>query len=106
MLPLGIYAPLRSHRLNGGLTHYTSNSGINELRELVVSYLSERFDVHYPAPSVLMTVGASEGLDLAFRALLDPGDEVLIPAPSYVSYEPGCASGLWDPCAYPDDRGS
>ena len=72
-----------------GLTHYTSNSGLPELRRLIREYLNDRYDVHYDMNDILVTVGASEALDLAFRALIDPGDEVLIPAPSYVSYEPG-----------------
>ncbi len=72
-----------------GETHYTSNSGTPQLRKLIEKYLSERFNVHYKPEQMLVTVGASEALDLAFRALLNPGDEVLIPAPSYVSYEPG-----------------
>lgn len=72
-----------------GLTHYTSNSGLPELRRLIREYLNDRYDVHYGMNDILVTVGASEALDLAFRALIDPGDEVLIPAPSYVSYEPG-----------------
>lgn len=72
-----------------GETHYTSNSGMPELRALIEQYLAERFRVHYKQEQMLVTVGASEALDLAFRALLNPGDEVLIPAPSYVSYEPG-----------------
>ena len=72
-----------------GETHYTSNSGMPELRALIEQYLSDRFRVHYKPEQMLVTVGASEALDLAFRALLNPGDEVLIPAPSYVSYEPG-----------------
>lgn len=72
-----------------GETHYTSNSGMPELRALIEQYLAERFRVHYKPEQMLVTVGASEALDLAFRALLNPGDEVLIPAPSYVSYEPG-----------------
>ena len=72
-----------------GLTHYTSNSGLPELRRLIREYLNDRYDVHYDMNDILVTVGASEALDLAFRALIDTGDEVLIPAPSYVSYEPG-----------------
>ena len=72
-----------------GETHYTSNSGMPELRALIEQSLAERFRVHYKPEQMLVTVGASEALDLAFRALLNPGDEVLIPAPSYVSYEPG-----------------
>lgn len=74
-----------------GRTHYTSNYGMMELRELISEYLSSRYHVQYPAEQVLVTIGASEALDLAFRAILEPGDEVLVPAPSYVSYEPGVA---------------
>ena len=74
-----------------GRTHYTSNYGMMELRELISEYLSSRYYVQYPAEQVLVTIGASEALDLAFRAILEPGDEVLVPAPSYVSYEPGVA---------------
>lgn len=77
------------HSIEEGETHYTSNHGLLELRELIVQYMAERFGVHYPAADTLITVGASEALDLAFRAIIDPGDEILIPAPSYVSYEPG-----------------
>lgn len=72
-----------------GMTHYTSNSGLLELRKLISCYLKSRFRLDYPAEDMLLTVGASEALDLAFRAILNPGDEVLVPAPSYVSYEPG-----------------
>ena len=72
-----------------GRTHYTSNKGLPELRELISVYLKERFGVNYSADDTLITVGASEGLDLVFRAVLEPGDEVLVPAPSYVSYMPG-----------------
>ena len=74
-----------------GRTHYTSNYGMMELRELISEYLSSRYHVQYPAEQVVVTIGASEALDLAFRAILEPGDEVLVPAPSYVSYEPGVA---------------
>lgn len=74
-----------------GRTHYTSNYGMMELRELIEQYLCSRYNVHYPAAQILVTVGASEALDLAFRAIIEPGDEVLVPAPSYVSYEPGVA---------------
>ena len=74
-----------------GRTHYTSNYGMMELRELISEYLSSRYHVQYPAEQVLVTIGASEALDLACRAILEPGDEVLVPAPSYVSYEPGVA---------------
>ena len=81
----GIYS------LERGRTFYTSNSGLKELREEIVRYLERRVHVSYdPLHEVLITVGGSEGIDMAFRAMLNPGDEVLIPQPSYVSYEP-CA---------------
>ena len=81
----GIYA------LEKGRTFYTSNAGLQELREEIVRYLERRIHVSYnPADEVLIAVGGSEGIDMAFRAMLNPGDEVLIPQPSYVSYEP-CA---------------
>ncbi len=73
-----------------GHTHYTSNHGTASLRHMIIKYLRERYGVAYKdVNDVLVTVGASEALDLAFRALIDPGDEILIPAPSYVSYMPG-----------------
>ena len=72
-----------------GRTQYTSNWGLPELRERIARYLQTRYDVAYdPANEILVTVGASEGIDLAMRALVMPGDEVLIPDPSYVSYSP------------------
>ena len=81
----GIYA------LEKGRTFYTSNAGLKELREEIVRYLERRIHVSYnPADEVLITVGGSGGIGMAFRAMLNPGDEVLIPQPSYVSYEP-CA---------------
>ncbi len=81
----GIYS------LEKGRTFYTSNSGLKELREEIVRYLERRIHVSYDSlREVLITVGGSEGIDAAFRAMLNPGDEVLIPQPSYVSYEP-CA---------------
>ena len=73
-----------------GRTQYTSNWGLESLREKVAAYLRLRYHVTYsPVNEVLITVGASEGIDLALRALVCPGDEVLIPEPSYVSYAPG-----------------
>ncbi len=73
-----------------GMTQYTSNWGRIQLRRLIAQYLRERFGTAYePADEVLVTVGASEGIDLALRALVVPGDEVLIPEPSYVAYAPG-----------------
>ncbi|HHW68090.1 MAG: aminotransferase [Epulopiscium sp.] len=77
------------YNLEKGKTVYTSNSGLMELREEISKYLSRRFSIEYnPKTQILVTVGASEGIDLALRALLNPGDEVLIPEPSYVSYKP------------------
>lgn len=72
-----------------GRTQYTSNWGLESLREKISAYLRMRCHVTYsPKDEVLVTVGASEGIDLALRALVCPGDEVLIPEPSYVSYAP------------------
>ena len=79
------------HSLEKGRTYYTSNSGLKELREEICRYLSRKYNLHYDAEEeTIVTVGGSEGIDLAFRAMLDPGDEVIIPQPSYVSYLP-CA---------------
>lgn len=81
----GIYS------LEKGRTFYTSNTGLKELRQEISNYLDRRFHVSYdPEKEMLVTVGGSEAIDIAMRAMLDPGDEVLIPQPSYVSYEP-CA---------------
>ena len=75
--------------LEKGRTTYTSNYGLLELREEIVSKLSERYNVAWnPKREVIVTVGVSEALDTAFRAILNPGDEVLIPEPCYVSYAP------------------
>lgn len=72
-----------------GRTQYTSNWGLESLREKIAAYLRMRYHAAYdPKDEVLVTVGASEGIDLALRALVCPGDEVLIPEPSYVSYAP------------------
>ena len=81
----GIYS------LEKGRTFYTSNSGLKELRVEIVRYLQRRFGLSYDwQHEVLITVGGSEAIDLAMRAMLNPGDEVLIPQPSYVSYLPCC----------------
>ena len=81
----GIYS------LEKGRTFYTSNAGLKELKEEIASYLKRRIHVEYdPVKEILVTVGGSEGIDIAMRAMLNPGDEVLIPQPSYVAYEP-CA---------------
>lgn len=75
--------------LERGYTAYTSNSGMYELREEICRYLSSSFGASYnPNTEVLITVGASEGIDIALRAILDPGDEVLVVEPCYVSYDP------------------
>lgn len=77
------------YSLEQGRTAYTHNAGLPELREGIAEYLYTRFDVKYePANEVLVTVGGSEAIDLALRALVEPGDEVLIPEPSYISYSP------------------
>lgn len=81
----GIYS------LERGRTFYTSNAGLKDLKTEISRYLKRKIDVVYdPSSEVIVTVGGSEGIDIAFRAMLDPGDEVLIPQPSYVSYLP-CA---------------
>ncbi|MBQ6442183.1 MAG: aminotransferase class I/II-fold pyridoxal phosphate-dependent enzyme [Lachnospiraceae bacterium] len=81
----GIYS------LERGRTFYTSNAGLRELKEEIATYLNRRFSLSYSAAKeVLVTVGGSEAIDIAMRAMLDPGDEVLIPEPCYVSYLP-CA---------------
>ena len=82
----GIYS------LEKGRTFYTSNSGLKPLREEISRYLNRRYNLNYdPLHEILVTVGGSEGIDIALRAMLDPGDEVLIPQPCYVSYLP-CVS--------------
>lgn len=81
----GIYS------LERGRTFYTANAGLLELREEIDRYLRRRFDLGYnPKDEILVTVGGSEAIDIALRAMIDAGDEVIIPQPSYVSYEP-CA---------------
>ncbi len=78
------------YSLEKGYTMYTSNLGLPELREEIASYEKQKIGVSYsPGDEILVTVGVSEAVDLALRALVEPGDEVLIPEPSYVSYAPG-----------------
>ena len=78
------------YSLEKGYTMYTSNSGLIELREEVAAYEKRKVGVEYdPAREILITVGVSEAVDIALRAMIEPGDEVLIPDPSYVSYAPG-----------------
>lgn len=75
--------------IQNGETHYTSNSGILELRQALSEHLERLYDVHYdPENEILITVGVSEALYLALTAVLDPGDEVIAPVPSFVSYQP------------------
>lgn len=77
------------YTLEKGRTFYTSNAGLKELRVAIAEYLRRRFEVSYdPLHEILVTVGGSEGIDVALRAMLDPGDQVLIPEPCYVSYVP------------------
>lgn len=78
-----------SHALEKGITKYTSNSGIPELREEIAQYLQSRFGVQYAPDQIIITVGVSEAVDLALRAIINPGDEILIGEPCYVSYAPG-----------------
>lgn len=75
--------------LEKGKTSYTANQGMQELREEISRYLEDRFQLKYnPKDQIVVTVGASEGIDIALRALVDPGDEVLLIEPSFVSYKP------------------
>ena len=79
----GIYS------LEKGRTYYTSNSGIKELREEICRYLYRRFNLSYDwKTETIVTIGGSEAIDIGLRVMLDPGDEVILPQPSYVSYEP------------------
>ena len=80
----GIYSLER-----GRHTKYTSNAGMLELRREIANYLSRRFDLNYDyASQILVTVGGSEAIDLALRCLVNPGDEVIVPVPSFVCYGP------------------
>ena len=78
------------YSLEKGFTSYTSNNGLLELRELISEYIKSDYNVGYnPEDEILITTGVSEAADLAFRAITNPGDEVIIPEPCYVSYNPG-----------------
>ena len=82
----GIYS------LEMGETHYSANAGFIELREEISKYLDRKYNLKYnPKDEILVTVGGSEGIDLALRALVGPGDEVIIPEPSFVAYK-GCTA--------------
>ncbi|WP_270169618.1 aminotransferase class I/II-fold pyridoxal phosphate-dependent enzyme [Paenibacillus sp. SYP-B4298] len=77
------------YSLEKGKTQYTSNAGMPELRHAIAGYLEERFSVRYdPGNEILVTVGGSEAIDLALRVLINPGDEILVPEPCYISYSP------------------
>lgn len=78
----GIYS------LEKGRTFYTSNAGLLPLRQEIASYLKRRFSLSYDAEEIIVTVGGSEAIDIGFRTMLDPGDEVIIPEPCFVSYVP------------------
>jgi len=87
--------------LQRGRTSYTANRGMVELRERIADHVT-RYDLEYdPDSEILVTAGASEAIDLAFRALVDPGDTVAIAQPSYVSYEPGVRFADGDPLPVP-----
>jgi len=76
------------HSLEIGRTKYTANAGLKELREEIGVWLQKRYGLHYNESEVLVTVGGSEAIDLAIRALVEPGDEVIIPEPCFVCYDP------------------
>ncbi|WP_186438429.1 aminotransferase class I/II-fold pyridoxal phosphate-dependent enzyme [Cohnella terricola] len=77
------------YSLERGHTQYTPNAGLPELREAIAQYLSNEFHLSYdPGKEMMVTVGGSEGIDLALRALIEPGDEILVPEPCYISYSP------------------
>lgn len=98
----GIYS------LERGRTFYTSNAGLKELKEEIAAYLDRRFDLPYdPGHEIVVTIGGSEAIDAAFRAMLNSGDEVLLPQPSYVSYEPCIvlADGVPVPIALREEDG-
>ncbi|WP_255169823.1 pyridoxal phosphate-dependent aminotransferase [Natrononativus amylolyticus] len=78
------------HSLERGRTSYTANRGMRQLREAISRYVADRFALEYgPGEQILVTAGASEAVDLAFRAFVDPGDTVAVAQPAYISYEPG-----------------
>ena len=76
------------HSLEIGRTKYTANAGLKELRFAILEYIARKYNMHYELNNVAVTVGGSEGIDLAIRAIIEPGDEVIISEPCYVSYEP------------------
>ena len=75
--------------LEQGYTSYTANAGLLELREEIANYMNKQFHVSYdPKDEIIVTVGASEGIDLAMRAILNPGEEVIVVEPCFVAYAP------------------
>ena len=77
------------YSLEQGKTFYTSNAGLMELKESISKYLNRKYDISYdPKNEMMITVGGSEAIDVSLRVMLSPGDEVLIPQPSYVAYTP------------------
>ncbi|HDP79609.1 MAG TPA: aminotransferase class I/II-fold pyridoxal phosphate-dependent enzyme, partial [Spirochaetes bacterium] len=89
---VGMYA------IKDGYTHYTSNRGIQELRKLLADFLKRNYGAQYdPEEEILITMGVSQGLDLAFRSILNPGDEVIIFEPCYVSYPSTIRLALGNP---------
>ncbi|WP_137289995.1 pyridoxal phosphate-dependent aminotransferase [Natronorubrum halophilum] len=88
--------------LEQGKTSYTANRGKRELREAIADYVADRFELGYdPEEEIIVTAGASEAVDLAFRAFVDPGDTVAIAQPSYISYEPGVIFAGGEVCPVP-----
>lgn len=89
--PLGI-REAGIHSLEKGHTHYSSNPGFIELRTEIAEYMKKKYDLSFdPVKEIVVTVGASEGIDIALRSLVGPGDEVIIPEPSFVAYK-GCTT--------------
>lgn len=90
------------YSIHQGQTSYTSNAGLLSLRMSIARYLAERYSVEAdPEKEILITVGASEGMDLALRAILNPGDEVIVPEPCYVAYDPLVRLAGGVPCTLP-----
>ena len=84
--------------LEKGRTKYTPNRGLSELRRQISQYLNRRFELNYdPMSQIIVTVGGSEGLDLALRCCLEPGDEVIVPTPSFVCYGPLTSMSMGTP---------
>jgi len=93
------------HSLEEGHTHYTSNSGMPELRKELSRYLKENYNLTYdPNGELLVTVGVSEALDLTMRAILNPGDEVIMPDPCFVAYEPAVILAGGEPVKVPTSQ--